>query len=396
MRTGIGQQASPRSHGVPRRDVPGRVNVSVAGVVAGYAGEVGLALAALRCDVPARRAPLARVRGVDLLDPTGGLVLQAPGQQAPAGRGDLPVQPGLGPDVPTRCLGGPLGRARHAGDAQILNPDHVEPAREVRGDLLAPVLPRVRLTGSQAADGCLDADAPAAAAPGAGQPALKQDQPPLSLRAQPGHRQQFTRRQRSADGHTPVDAHGLPVAGPGDGLWDGSKRDVPATGTVQRDTVGLAVRNGAGPAEPHPAGLGHPDDARVAGQPPHMRGLHRDDTKALIPASLAPRRPAVCPAEEVRHGPREIPQCLLLNHLAAHTQPGMLPARGGQLPALLQVAGSVLPAGPPKLMLLDREIPHEPGMPAMLPQHRLLGRRRKQTVPGHTNTLATAADITGG
>jgi hypothetical protein len=35
-------------------------------------------------------------------------------------------------------------------------------------------------------------------------------------------------------------------------------------------------------------------------------------------------------------------------------------------------------------------------MPAMLPQHRLLGRRRKQTVPGHTNTLATAADITGG
>src|SRR4029077_10434955 len=51
--------ASPRSHGVPRRDVSGRVCVSVVGVPAGYAAEQGLALAAVRCDVPACRAPLA-------------------------------------------------------------------------------------------------------------------------------------------------------------------------------------------------------------------------------------------------------------------------------------------------------------------------------------------------
>ena len=46
-------EASPRSHGVPRRDVPGRVHVSVAGVAAGHAAEQGLALAASQGDVRA-------------------------------------------------------------------------------------------------------------------------------------------------------------------------------------------------------------------------------------------------------------------------------------------------------------------------------------------------------
>jgi len=36
--------ASPRSHGVPRRDVPGRVHIRVAGKSAGHAREEGLAL----------------------------------------------------------------------------------------------------------------------------------------------------------------------------------------------------------------------------------------------------------------------------------------------------------------------------------------------------------------
>ena len=49
--------ASPRSHRMPCGDIPGRVHVSVAGVSAGHAREESLALAALRCDVPARRAP---------------------------------------------------------------------------------------------------------------------------------------------------------------------------------------------------------------------------------------------------------------------------------------------------------------------------------------------------
>jgi hypothetical protein len=73
-------RASPRSHGVPRRDVPGRVHVSVTCETT-RAGEESLALAALRCNAPARRASLASERGIDLLHPTRGLVLQSPNQQ---------------------------------------------------------------------------------------------------------------------------------------------------------------------------------------------------------------------------------------------------------------------------------------------------------------------------
>jgi hypothetical protein len=47
----------------------------------------------------------------------------------------------------------------------------------------------------------------------------------------------------------------------------------------------------------------------------------------------------------------------------------------------------------PVRVLLDRQIPYESGMRAMVPQHCLLGWRRKQSVPGHTNTLATTTDI---
>src|SRR5690606_29651816 len=52
-------------------DVPCRVDVSVAGVSAGPAPVGGLVLARLPVHDPARRAPLTRVRGVDLLDAAG-------------------------------------------------------------------------------------------------------------------------------------------------------------------------------------------------------------------------------------------------------------------------------------------------------------------------------------
>jgi len=68
--------ASPRSHGVPRRDVPGRVHVCVVGETAGRAHEARLVLTRLRIHMPARRAPLTRKRGSDLLHPAGCLVLQ--------------------------------------------------------------------------------------------------------------------------------------------------------------------------------------------------------------------------------------------------------------------------------------------------------------------------------
>ncbi len=71
----------------------------------------------------------------------------------------------------------------------------------------------------------------------------------------------------------------------------------------------------------------------------------------------------------------------------------MLGTGGGKLTALLQVARRALPARAPVRVLLDREVPHVPGVGAVIPQHRLLGGCGEQPVPGHANTLATTTDI---
>ena len=49
----------------------------------------------------------------------------------------------------------------------------------------------------------------------------------------------------------------------------------------------------------------------------------------------------------------------------------------------------------PVRVLLDRQVPYEPGVPAVVPQDCLLGGRGEQTVPGYTNTLANTTDISG-
>jgi hypothetical protein len=85
----------------------------------------------------------------------------------------------------------------------------------------------------------------------------------------------------------------------------------------------------------------------------------------------------------------------LLHHLRALPQPIMLRAGGCELSALLKIARRVRPARMPVSVLLDRKVPHVPGVRAMTLQHCLLGGCGKQPVPRHTNTLATATDIPG-
>ena len=87
---------------------------------------------------------------------------------------------------------------------------------------------------------------------------------------------------------------------------------------------------------------------------------------------------------------------LLLHRLGAGGQPRVPGPRDGELPALLQVARRALPAGAPVGVLLDGQVPHVPGVPAVVPQHRFLGGRGEQPVPGHANTLASTADISRG
>jgi len=201
--------ASPRSHSMPCGDVPGRVHISVERGGAGEAGEDRLALAVARRDIPTSAASLRGVRGGDFLDSARSLGFQAPDHQAPAGPHDLPVQPGLGGDVSARLADGPLRRPGRALDPQVLNTDDVEPAGQISGDLLTPVLPRVSLPGLQPGDRASGDLAVPRSRLRPGQPALQQDKPALSARAEPWHVQQLASRQSRAHGDATVHSHYL-------------------------------------------------------------------------------------------------------------------------------------------------------------------------------------------
>lgn len=125
--------ASTRSHGVPRRDVLRRVQVSVVDVAAGDAQEVRLALAVLPGDMPTARTLLTGVTRVDLLDAPRRLVLETLDELAPSTRMDLTVQ-------------APVG-THHRGNAQILDADRVVTLSNVGGDLLNPIPAPIGLSG---------------------------------------------------------------------------------------------------------------------------------------------------------------------------------------------------------------------------------------------------------
>src|SRR5262249_1203206 len=99
--------------------------------------------------------------------------------------------------------------------------------------------------------------------------------------------------------------------------------------------------------------------------------------------------------EEGGHRPGEIPQRLLLHRLAAPAQPVVLSADCGELAALLPIPRRARAARVPVRVLIDGQVPDEPGVTAVDPQHRLLGGRRERTASSHTNTVATTADISG-
>jgi hypothetical protein len=70
-----------------------------------------------------------------------------------------------------------------------------------------------------------------------------------------------------------------------------------------------------------------------------MRGLHGHDPEALRPAGLAERRPLVGAGEETQHGLVIVAERLLLDSLAAITQPFTFTACLRELTALLHESG---------------------------------------------------------
>ena len=383
--------ASPRSHGVPRRDIPGRVHVSILGEVAGYATEEGLALATLRCDEPACRAPLACVRGTNLLNPSRRLILQTPHQQSPSGAMDASVESSLCANTSPRIVSGAFGGADHSCDVQVFHSDHVKLTRQVGAGFLDPVLTPVCLARPQLRDGSLYLPAAVRRATGAAELALQSGQSRGLRQPKSRHAEQLSSGHGSRHRHAPVDPDNPAVARRGDRIRNGGESDMPPSSAVTRDPIRLHIsRHGTRPAEPHPACLWDPnlaDIARDSADVPLPATLTHD-TKSLVPPCFPPRRKPVRSTEEVRHGLREIPQCLLLDRLAAIAQPRVFGARCGELSTLLQVAWRAIPPRAPVGMLLDRQVPNVPGLGAVLRQGRFLLRIRGHSISSHTNIVA--------
>ena len=392
--------ASPRSHGVPRRDVPGRVHIGMVGVSAGSACEPRLALTRLRIHMPACRAPLTGEGGPDLFDPSGCLFLQTPRQQSPARPQDLAVQSGFGANVTARIDSSSSGRTSHLTNLQVLNADHVEATGDVGTGLLSPVLTPVGLTGAHPSNGEPYMPPSVGAAPGTGELAFQTSQPALLPQSQAGRLQQLTCRQCRADCYAAVYTDHLAVTRRLNGIGNGSKGNMPASGPIHGYPVRLHLRwHRPGPADSHPTNLWHPDFADMTGQAAYvpLGAASPYDAESLISLSLTPGRP---PSRTTRVKERsqrsgKVPQRLLLDRLGSVGQPGVLRPRLGELPTLLQVAWRARPARMPVRVLLYCKVPHVPGMGAVLAQHSLLGGRGAQPISRHPNTLAITTDIPG-
>jgi len=391
--------ASPRSHGVPRRDVPGRVHVSVDLKAAGAAPESRLALSRFRVAVPAARTGLRGVRRTYPLDPPGGLIFKTAYQQPPAGPQDSPVEPALLADIPARVLSCAFGRPGHVLDLKVLDSDHVKTPSDIGAGFLRPVFASAGFAGAQPGEGLLQLPATIRTPLSASEFTLQAPQSLLLPRYQARRRQQCTRRQGRGHHHAPIDPYRSAVAWTRDGLGNRCEGNVPAPGAVKGYTVGLhSIWHRPGPTKPQPPSLRDPDVADLTGraaQVPLRAAPH--DPKSLVPPGLAPPRSPgrVLPVEERDHRLGKVPQRLLLHRLGACSQPRVFRPSLGELSALHQIAGSTLASQAPVRVLLDRKIPHVAGVRAVIPQHRFLGGRREQPVPGHTNTLATTTDISG-
>ena len=386
-------EVSPCGHRPPGGDVACSVNVGVARPCgAGFALENRLALTISGSDVPARGASLRRVRGQDLLDPTVSLMLQTRGQQTPTAPADGPVKSALLGNAHARLLQGSSRRSGHRPHVKSLDSDRVETPRDVGRNLFDPVLASVSLTRFDLRDRAFRAGTPVGATLGARQSLLQHLQSFGLTPGQAGNAQQTSGRQRRRHCDATVDTDHAPLSWSSDGARDVGERDMPAAGPIAGDPVGAhAIRHRSRVPKAHPAHLGHPHPTKPAIQPFDVMPLHCNLSESLMHTAFTPPRAPVGSREEVPHGLGEVPQRLLLHGLRAGRQPVVCRAGRGQLSTLLVVAGCTA-SGLPVLLLLDGQVPHIPGLAAMLGQRRRLLGGRKQPVSRHPGNLTAHTD----
>jgi hypothetical protein len=111
-----------------------------------------------------------------------------------------------------------------------------------------------------------------------------------------------------------------------------------------------------------------------------MLRLDGDDPEPLITSRFTPRRTTMGAAVEVPHRLIEVTQRLLLDHLTARSQPLVLGTGPGKLSALLKVGWRSVSSWVPPRVLLDRKVPHVPGVRAVVTQGCVLRGGGRQTV----------------
>jgi hypothetical protein len=389
-------EVSPCGHRPSGGDVACSVDVGVApSGIAGFALENRLALAVSGRDVPTSGASLRRERGRDLLDPAESFVLQTCDELAPAASADRAVEPAFLGDAHPRLLDGAARGTAHRPHIQSLDPDHVEPPREVSAGFLDPILTPIPLAGLQVRDRPFRPLPAVGTAVAAGEPHLQHLQPLRLTPSKTRDMKQFAGRQRRRHSHAAVNADHAAVARTADRVGDVSEREMPSACAITGNPIGPdTLRHRPRQAKSNPPDLGYPNPSKAAVQPLDVTWFQADLPKSFVYTGFAQCRAAVRAVEEVPHGLREIPQRLLLHRLAASTKPRILGACLRQLRGLLQIAGS-LAARLPMPLLLHGQIPHIPCIPAVRRQCLLLLRGRQQPEPRHIGTVTATTDISG-
>src|SRR5207244_4107911 len=141
--------------------------------------------------------------------------------------------------------------------------------------------------------------------------------------------------------------------------------DVPLS-CLEVDPVGPGFGwDRAGHAEPDPSGLGDQDLPPVTVEALDVPGPDGDDAEALMNTLAPPRGSAVRASEEVPPGLVEVSEGLLLDRDRPLGHPRHRLPEFGQLPSLLNVAGSRLEPRLPVVPLLKSQVPDVPGIGAM-------------------------------
>jgi hypothetical protein len=374
-------------------DVAGCVHVGVAWPgFAGDACEDRLALAAFARDVPTCRASLRRIRSCDPFEPARGLVVEPGNQPTPTLMTDGAVEPPFLRSPSAREFHCAARGAGHRPHVEVLHANGVESARQIGRGLFDPIASPVGFTPLELRNRQFDARSAVGATLGARQALQQAAQPGPLARSQARSVQQLPGRQGCRHHHTEIDTDHAAIVGPLDRTRDVCKRDMPAAGPIRRDAIRPNTRwNASRPAEANPPDLGHPHPPITAAELFDMAWFETDLPEALVDAGLTKRRAPMGAREKAPHGLAEVAQRLLLDRLRPGRQPVVFRAGLGQLGRLVAV-----PRGPaswlPQPLLFHGQIPHKPGMPAMLHQNHLLRWCGQQPEPIHTRKVATTTD----